>query len=432
VRRRNEKLARLRKVVRKNLAVVAVDLADRRQAAVVSDHDSAVLGRRMFPGSAWVIDEILDWALEVARASGFRGVVVACEPTGHRWKPIYERCRVRRIGQVCVQPMLVRRAREGENYTKGRSDYGDAVIIARLTAELRCYLPYAPEGPWARLRHLGAWRNRLLTRASAARQATKDLLCCVWPSVLETAAHPADSLTWRAAVSVSADPERIRVMGYEAFVRAVRQEIGRWGGKRPARRILDAIFHAAKTPGGVEWDRAAAAERVGFLVADWRRSLAELVEVEARMVAVLEELHLRHLVETIPGLSALGAAQILSETGDPERYEGCARTWPKHAGVCPVANESGRFKGQTKISGRGRPRLRTAAWRVVMVALRHNAVYQARYAHLITRSTNALNDGQARVALVAGLLRQLFVVITTKVAWDPAIASGAAKEAPAA
>jgi transposase len=431
VRRRNEKLAGLRQVVRKNLAIVAIDLADRRQAAVVTDHDSMVLGRRMFSGSAWVIDEILEWAMPIAKTAGFRGVVVACEPTGHRWKPVYEHCRGRKVGLVCVQPMLVHRSREGENYTKGRSDYGDAAIIARLSAELRCYLPYAPEGPWARLRHLGSFRNRLINRAAAARQGVKDLLGCVWPAVLETAAQPADSLTWRAAVSVSADPKRIQAMGYDAFAKAVREELPRWGAKRLSRRICEAIFAAAGTPGGVEWDRAATAERVGFLVADWRRAVADLVEVEARMVAILEELHLRHLVCTIPGLSAIGAAQILSETGDPGRYD-CAKTWAKHAGVCPVANESGRFRGQTKVSGRGRPGLRTAAWRVVMVALRHNAVYQARHAHLTGRSTNPLNDAQARIALVAGLLRQLYVVVTRKVAWDPAIAAGLEREASAA
>ncbi len=47
-----------------------------------------------------------------------------------------------------MQPLLVRRAREGEDFTRSRPDFGDAVIIARLTAELRCYLPYRPEGPW--------------------------------------------------------------------------------------------------------------------------------------------------------------------------------------------------------------------------------------------------------------------------------------------
>jgi transposase len=150
-------LKALRELVGKDRAIVAVDLASARQAAVVCDHDS---------------------------------VVLACEPTGHRWKPLVVTARAGRIPAVCVQPLLVRRAREGQDFTRSRSDFGDAVIIARLTAELRCYVPYLPEGPWARLRHLGARREGLVKRAVASREQVRDLLECAWPAVLERARGP--------------------------------------------------------------------------------------------------------------------------------------------------------------------------------------------------------------------------------------------------
>ena len=67
---------------------------------------------------------------------------------------------------------------------------------------------------------------------------------------------------------------------------------------------------------------------------------------------------------------------------------------------------------------------RTAAWRAVWGALHHNPVYTARYTHLRTRADNPLRDGQARAAIAAALLRQLFVVVTRRVAWNPAIAAG--------
>ena len=65
-RRRNAKLARLRSIVRADLAVVGIDLASAKQAAVVTDHDSITLGRKMFDGDPWVIDDIIDWALPIA------------------------------------------------------------------------------------------------------------------------------------------------------------------------------------------------------------------------------------------------------------------------------------------------------------------------------------------------------------------------------
>lgn len=397
-RRRNEKLARLRSIVRPDVAVVGIDLASAKQAAVVADHDSMTLGRRMFDGDAWVIDDIVDWALPIALDAGFVGVVVGCEPTGHRWKPVLERCRARGIEVVCVNPMLVHRGREEEDFTRDRSDFKDATIIARRIADRHCYVPYALEGDWRRLRHLGARRNDQLVEAGSARQQLRDLLECVWPTVLSTAADPLDSLTWRAAMAVSCDPGEIVTMGWDSFAAAARDQLGCWGGQRRNLRILRAIWAAAQNPGGVERERPAATERARDAVRDWRRALDELADVEARMLDVLDTLELTELVTTIDGLSAVGAAAILAEAGDPARYD-CARTWVKHAGLCPRANESGTFAGQTKPSRRGRPGLRTAAWRAVWGAIHHNAVYTARYQHLRTRANNPLRDGQARAAI---------------------------------
>ena len=141
------------------------------------------------------------------------------------------------------------------------------------------------------------------------------------------------------------------------------------------------------------------------------------------MTRVLDTLGVTELVTGIPGVSAVGAATILAEAGDPIRFSS-ARALVKHAGLCPRANESGKYTGTTSISGRGRPELRLAAWRAVFTALQHNPVLAARHAHLTGRAENPLTDTQARIAIAASLLRQLHAVIVTRTAWDPAIAAG--------
>jgi hypothetical protein len=50
--RRNAKLTALRELVSPDRAILAVDLAPGKQAAVACDHDSVVPGRRVFTGSA--------------------------------------------------------------------------------------------------------------------------------------------------------------------------------------------------------------------------------------------------------------------------------------------------------------------------------------------------------------------------------------------
>src|SRR5258708_16723341 len=87
-----------------------------------------------------------------------------------------------------------------------------------------------------------------------------------------------------------------------------------------------------------------------------------LADTETRMAAVLDDLGLTELVTSITGLTPVGAAAILAETGDPARFA-TPRSLVKHAGLCPRDNASGAFHAKTPISGRARPGLRVAAWR---------------------------------------------------------------------
>jgi hypothetical protein len=106
------------------------------------------------------------------------------------------------------------------------------------------------------------------------------------------------------------------------------------------------------------------ADRIGRgrLLADWQHARQRLAEVETRMTAVLDELGLTQLATSIRGLSAVGAAAILAQTGDPRRFA-TGRALVKHAGLAPREKLSGAFVGRTKLTGQGRPGLRLAAWR---------------------------------------------------------------------
>ena len=430
--RRNARLVRMRGIVRPDRAILAIDLADSKQALVLCDHDSRVLARRSVRGRAWQLDGALRWGRAAAIEHGFAGIVVGCEPTGHRWRIVAELCDQLGMELVCVQPLLVGRAREQEDLTRDKSDPKDAVLIARLVAGLRCYLPERSDQVWARLRQLGARRQQLTTAVGASRQQLRDLLECAWPAVLEAAAEPLDSATWRAAVQVAlarsgGELATLRRLGAARFARAVATELARWGAKRSCLRIVRAVWTAATSPtvlaAGVAAQRPGALERAQLTLDDWHHALGQLTEVQQRMTGVLDQLDLTGLVCSIPGLSAVGAAAILAETGDPARFD-TARALVKHAGLCPRANEPGAFTGATRISGRGRPALRLAAWRATWGALAHNPVLAARHAHLTGRDHNQLTTAQARTALAAALLRWLWVVVTTRTPWQAAIAAG--------
>ena len=82
------------------------------------------------------------------------------------------------------------------------------------------------------------------------------------------------------------------------------------------------------------------------------------------MIAVLAELGLSRLGGGIPALTAVGAAAILAEAGDPRRYDSSS-SLVKHAGLSPSKSASGAFNGQARISRRGHPGLWLTVWRAV-------------------------------------------------------------------
>jgi transposase len=126
------------------------------------------------------------------------------------------------------------------------------VLIARLTAQLRCYIPEPVDETWGRLRHLGTRREQLIVDMTSQIQQIRALLECVWPAALDTARQPFRSRTWTAALSVICDHDhgeltRTRRLGPVRFEHLVRREITRRGGQKPWLQIVRNLFAASRT-----------------------------------------------------------------------------------------------------------------------------------------------------------------------------------------
>jgi transposase len=75
-------------VVRRDRAVLAVDLGEDKQAAALVDDEGRVLARKVVKVKAHQLGGLVEWAAGQAARAGFAGLVVACEPAGHRWKAL--------------------------------------------------------------------------------------------------------------------------------------------------------------------------------------------------------------------------------------------------------------------------------------------------------------------------------------------------------
>jgi transposase len=454
-RRRNARRERLRGLLPRDGAVIGIDLGEAKQVIAVADHDVRVLARKTVRVPAFQLGQALDWAVAQARVKGFRHVAVACEPTGPRWMQVQRLCAERGLPLVCIQPLVSHIAREQQDYTSHKADESDCVLIARLAAELHCYVPEELDEVWAHLRHLGRRRAQLITAATGSVQRVRDFLSVAWPVAPQACAQPFNSVTWLAGLQVvtgrcGGQPETLAGLGLEAFTALVRSAVPGWGGRRPDGRVLRAVFAAlADGEGAVAWSRRGLFRRIADELGDLQRARAQLRAVEADMVTVLGELGLARLGD-IPGLTAVGAAAVLAETGDPRRYDGSS-SLVKHAGLSPAGNASGAFEGQPRISRRGRPGLRLAIWRAVWPLLIHNPVMAAKYQALTRAAGTAAGTAaaaapgsrqasaaaraararraRARVACAAALLRWIYSLVVHGTSWDPADAGRGLAEA---
>jgi transposase len=234
---------------------------------------------------------------------------------------------------------------------------------------------------------------------------------------LDTAQQRFKSITWMAGMRVvcerdGGDLARTRRLGLERFEAAVRREIIRANRQKPCGRILRRMFIALTDPAGVIAHRPGALERVALLFSDWRETHRRLVDTETRMLAVLAELQLTELVTSITGLSAIGAASIRDETGDPRRFT-TAWALVKHSGLAPREKLSGTFKGRTKLTGQGRPGPTTRSVAGGLGSPTSQPVYAARFTHLTSRETNKLKVPQAHAVIAAAILRHLRAVVST-------------------
>ena len=287
--------------------------------------------------------------------------------------------------------------------------------------------------------------------ATAAAQRIGDFLSTAWPSAETAARVPFKSVTWLACLEVvtgrcGGDPARIADLGEEEFFALVTGAASGWGASRAIARIARNVLAVLDDPDAVGWSRRGLFRRIAGELADLRRLRAQLTAVEAEMRAVLGgELGLSRIGD-IPGLTLTGAAVILAETGDPRRYE-TSKSLVKHAGLSPADTSSGAFEDISRISRRGRPGLRTAAWRAVLPLLLHNPVMAAKYQAMVCAAEDAARAAaaaarpgsaqaaqagraaraaraKARVACAAALLRWVYFMTVHDVGWDLAASGG--------
>jgi transposase len=120
----------------------------------------------------------------------------------------------------------------------------------------------------------------------------------------------------------------------------------------------------------------------------------------------------------IKGVGIVTVAGFIAEVGDIRRFQS-PKQIQKLAGLALKENSSGKYKGQTTISKRGRSRLRAVLFQAVMPLVAKNAEFAEIHRYYTTRAKNPLKKKQSLIALSCKLIRVFYVILSKGIAYDP-------------
>jgi transposase len=244
---------------------------------------------------------------------------------------------------VPIHPNVVKASRPRYRAAGGKSDLGDAYLLADLLRtdghRFRQLTPCSDE--IKALRALVRGRDDLVAQRLALANQLRALLDGFWPGAAAVFAD-IDSPIALAFVQRYPTPDSAAYLGEKRMKAFMAQHS--YCGRRSAAELLERL---RKAPIGLagEAEAEAKGELVRALAAVLNAIVLRIAELTARIEHDIAELPDGKIVMSFPRTGRICAAQILAELGDVRERFQTEDQLAAEAGVCPVTHQSGKSRG---------------------------------------------------------------------------------------
>ena len=208
-------------------------------------------------------------------------------------------------------------------------------------------------------------------------------------------------------------PEDIIKLGAEGVNRIWRNAKLRGVGMKRARNLVSAAEHSI---GSKEAPEAARIE-LRNLLNDMDVYAARLEELLRNIEEKLKEIPYIDKLLAIKGIGLVTVSGFIAEVGDIRRFDN-PKQLQKLAGYAIVADDSGKHNGESRISYRGRKRLRYVLYEAAISLIGKNAEFREIYEYYRSRKENPLKKMQSVVAVACKVIRVFYAILTKGVDYD--------------
>ena len=301
------------------------------------------------------------------------------EPTAHYWFNLGYFLKDEEVRLVLVNPFHVKRSKELDDNSPTKNDRKDPKTIAKLVIDGRYFVPYIPEGIYSDLRIAMDIRDSINKSLVRIKNRVIRWLDKYFPEFFDVFGD------WegKAALITLREfpiPEKIITAGIDKIVATWRKGVQRAVGAKRAAKLVE----AAKGSIGIKEGLRMAQKELRAIMQQYDLYMEQLSEVEADMEELALQVPGVNEMLTIKGVGITTAAGFIAEVGDISRFSHPNQI-QKLAGLNLVESSSGKHKGQTTISKRGRSRLRSILFKVIMPLVAKNDEFKALHKHYTTR-----------------------------------------------
>lgn len=386
--------------------VVGIDIGKETHYARAFDYRGIELARLLkFSNTAQGFELLDRWMLDICKQQAKTEIIVGFEPTGHYWFVLGDHLKRQGHKLAIVNPFHVKRTKELDDNSPTKNDRKDPKTIAMLVKDGRYREVYIPEDLYQELREAVSERERLQEQLTSIYNRVVRWLDIRFPefeTVFKDWRRNAALITLRNFPT----PEKIVEMGAGKIVETWRKQMKRTGPKR-----AEALVKAASKSVGRTSGKVASEGSLQNLLAEYDLYRQQYEEQEKLMLKLLTQVPNAEKLLDIKGVGLITAATFVGEVGDISRFQD-PRQIQKLAGLNLVENSSGKHKGKTTISRRGRKRLRHSLFFAMIPMLGKNQEFRLLHQRNLTRDNNPLNKMQSIIALCGKLIRIFYAILS--------------------
>lgn len=407
-RTQNEKILQ----IQNHTLVVGIDIGKEAHYARAFDYRGIELAKLLrFNNTAQGYEAMEEWMRKIMDQKAKTEAIVGFEPTGHYWFTLGDHLKSRGHRLGIVNPFHVKCSRELDDNSPTKNDRKDPKTIAMLVKDGRFRDVYIPADIYSELREAVSERERLQEQLITLSNQINRWLDIRFPE-FTTVFKEWNGKAAKATLKNFPTPRKVVAAGAECVVGVWRKYL-----KRSSLKKAEQLAQAAEKSVGRTAGSEAAEAALANLLTQYELITGQKQVIEQLMQELLLRVPNAGKLLEIKGIGMVTAAVIVSEIGDIRRFDD-PRQILKMAGLNLKENSSGKHRGKTTISKRGRRRLREGLFQAIILMLAANAEFRAMHRKNLTRAINPLSKMQSVIALCGKLVRVTYAILTKGCSYD--------------